>query len=131
LLPKRPLKWQSCGRVGVDLAGLVAGSMAGRKRGASRAEYSDPEDEGRTMLGEGIEPLPGGGGIYKSAAVAVLRQERKLMTTGEITRLALERHIIVGNVKTPDSTMASALYTDVKRKRERSVFTRWAAATQE
>ncbi|KAL6756840.1 hypothetical protein V8C86DRAFT_41277 [Haematococcus lacustris] len=98
--------------------------MAGRKRGASRAEYSDPEDEGRTMLGEGIEPLPGGGGIYKSAAVAVLRQERKLMTTGEITRLALERHIIVGNVKTPDSTMASALYTDVKRKRERSVFTR-------
>ena len=30
--------------------------------------------------------LPGGGGIFKSAAVAVLRMERRLMTTGEITR---------------------------------------------
>ena len=28
----------------------------------------------------------GGGGIFKSAAVAVLRSEGRLMTTGEITR---------------------------------------------
>jgi hypothetical protein len=30
--------------------------------------------------------LKGGGGIFKSAAVAVLRLERKLMTTGDITK---------------------------------------------
>jgi len=28
----------------------------------------------------------GGGGIFKSAAVAVLQLERKLMTTGDITK---------------------------------------------
>lgn len=42
--------------------------------------------DNKTTLGGGIAPLPGGGGIFKSAAVAVLRQERKLMSTGEITR---------------------------------------------
>lgn len=41
---------------------------------------------GKTSLGAGVQPLSGGGGIFKSAAVAVLKQERKLMTTGDITR---------------------------------------------
>ena len=40
----------------------------------------------KTTLGPGVAVLPGGGGIFKSAAVAVLRMERRLMTTGEITR---------------------------------------------
>lgn len=44
-------------------------------------------DEPRTALGGGVRQLPGGGGIFKSAAVAVLRQDPgRLMTTGEITR---------------------------------------------
>ena len=30
--------------------------------------------------------MAGGGGIFKSAAVEVLRRERRLMTTGEITK---------------------------------------------
>jgi hypothetical protein len=30
--------------------------------------------------------VPGAGGIFKSAAVEVLRMERRLMTTGEITK---------------------------------------------
>ena len=42
--------------------------------------------ESKTSLGRGVRPLQGGGGIFKSAAVAVLRTERRLMTTGEITK---------------------------------------------
>ena len=125
----------------------------------------------KTTLGPGVAVLPGGGGIFKSAAVAVLRMERRLMTTGEITRcvswsralaafkllsgashvalpqlvrlpepqhslnivhmacdsccrVALTRGLINCQGKTPEATMASALYTDVKRKQGASVFTR-------
>lgn len=45
--------------------------------------------ESKTSLGRGVRPLQGGGGIFKSAAVAVLRTERRLMTTGEITKYDL------------------------------------------
>ncbi|KAK9820280.1 hypothetical protein WJX72_008553 [[Myrmecia] bisecta] len=50
--------------------------------------------------------------------------ERRLMTTGEITKVALDRALINCQGKTPEATMASALYTDVKRKGDQSVFTR-------
>ena len=40
----------------------------------------------KTTLGQGVNMLKGGGGIFKSAAVAILRVERRLMTTGEITK---------------------------------------------
>ena len=40
-------------------------------------------------------------------------------------RVALERGLIKCQGKTPEATMASALYTDVKRKHDKSVFTRW------
>ncbi len=43
---------------------------------------SDP----KTALGQGAKILKGGGGIFKSAAVTVLRQDRRLLTTAEITR---------------------------------------------
>ena len=65
-----------------------------------------------------------GGGIFKQAAVEVLRQEGRLLTTGEITRLALHRQLINCSGKTPEATMASALYTDIKRKESQSVFIR-------
>lgn len=39
-------------------------------------------------------------------------------------RVALERGLINCQGKTPEATMASALYTDVKRKHDKSVFTR-------
>jgi hypothetical protein len=64
-----------------------------------------------------------GGGIFKAAAVQVLRDEARLMTTGEITKLALQRGYISCSGKTPDATMASALYTDIKRRGE-TVFIR-------
>jgi hypothetical protein len=52
--------------------------------------YTEMEQQGkrrgRSNLGSGVQPISGGGGIFKSAAVEVLRQERRLMTTGEITK---------------------------------------------
>mmetsp|Transcript_39905 Transcript_39905/g.100341 ORF Transcript_39905/g.100341 Transcript_39905/m.100341 type:complete len:555 (-) Transcript_39905:305-1969(-) len=78
-----------------------------------------PEDQ--------IKPLPmlpGGGGIFKSAAVAILRDERRLMSTGEITKVALQRGYIRCQGRTPEATMASALYTDVKKKGDNSYFSR-------
>jgi len=92
-------------------------------RGQRQADQVEQDDR-KTCLGGGVKPLSGGGGIFKSAAVAVLRMERKLMTTGDITRVALERGLIKCQGKTPEATMASALYTDVKRKHDKSVFTR-------
>ena len=41
-----------------------------------------------------------------------------------LCRLALERQHIKCQGRTPEATMASALYTDVKRKGNKSVFTR-------
>ena len=55
------------------------------------------------------------GGIFKNAAARVLRLERRLMSTGETTRVALRRGLLQCSGKTPEATMASALYTDVKR----------------
>lgn len=39
-------------------------------------------------------------------------------------RVALEKALINCQGRTPEATMASALYTDVKRKLDTSVFTR-------
>jgi hypothetical protein len=117
----------------------------------------------KARLGPGAEGVTNAGGIFKSAAVAILRQEKRLMTTGDITRwaaatpamhaaifgssvraarrpqrptlliagrhcrLALERSLINCQGKTPEATMASALYTDVRKKGNASVFIRCAA----
>lgn len=82
------------------------------------------DDRGKSCLGRGLQPLPGGGGIFKSAAVEVLRQERRLLSTGDITKIALERGFLQVQGKTPDATMASALYTDVRKKADASIFIR-------
>jgi hypothetical protein len=42
----------------------------------------------------------------------------------QTTRIALERGLIQCQGKTPEATMASALYTDVRRKLDKSCFTR-------
>ena len=65
-----------------------------------------------------------GGGIFKQAAIEILRQEMRLMSTGEIARFALRRGLVKCTGKTPEATMASALYTDIKRREECSVFIR-------
>lgn len=43
---------------------------------------------------------------------------------GEIARAALKRGLIKCTGKTPEATMASALYTDIKRKEGQSIFIR-------
>lgn len=64
----------------------------------------------------------GAGGIFKSAAIEVLKMEKRLMSTGEITKLALERKLVKCQGKTPENTMASALYTDVRKRGNYSPF---------
>ncbi len=48
------------------------------------------QGESKTKLAASVKPLAGGGGIFKSAAVEVLRRERRLMTTGDITKYVLQ-----------------------------------------
>ena len=55
----------------------------------------------KTTLGQGVNMLKGGGGIFKSAAAAVLRIERRLMTTGEITKWALLPYPAQGAARYP------------------------------
>lgn len=57
--------------------------------------------------------------IMGQLAVSILNELASCMR-----RVALEKELINCQGKTPDATMASALYTDVKRKPETSVFTR-------
>ncbi|KAI8469454.1 MAG: hypothetical protein J3K34DRAFT_522121 [Monoraphidium minutum] len=96
-----------------------AGITYRKRRG--RVETAKPA---RSTLGPAASGVPGAGGIFKSAAVDVLRAERRLMTTGEITKIALQRGFLKAQGKTPEATMASALYTDVKKKCGQSMFTR-------
>lgn len=44
------------------------------------------------------------------------------MSTGEITKVALERRLVRCQGKTPENTMASALYTDVRKRGSSSPF---------
>ncbi|PNH07989.1 hypothetical protein TSOC_005511 [Tetrabaena socialis] len=101
---------------------LDAAERRRMKRGL-RSRLSDRAEDEKTTRAPGAS-ASGGGGIFKSAAVAVLRQHRKLMTTGDITRLAVDMGLLKCQGKTPEATMASALYTDVKRKLQKSLFTR-------
>eukprot|EP00854_Cymbomonas_tetramitiformis_P003296 gene3296-4150_t len=58
------------------------------------------------------------GGIYVQVAVKVLRLEQKLMRTDDITSVAFTRGIL-SNIKgkTPDKTMASAVFTNYKKNK--------------
>jgi len=119
-----------------DLSDISEGSYGSTRtrsaRGASnlggRMAYTRPSRRTATRP----SPAPnsthatgyGGGGVFKQAAVEILRSERRLMPTGEIARLALRRGLVRCTGKTPEATMASALYTDIKRKEDHSLFVR-------
>jgi hypothetical protein len=64
------------------------------------------------------------GGIYQNAATAVLRQERRFLSTSDITTIAIKSGLLKSQGKTPAATMASILYGDVKKKLSASQFTR-------
>ena len=93
-------------------------SKSSRKR--ARVDNSKAEQVGLDQA----PPAKCSGGIFKAAAIEVLRQEMRLMTTGEIAKLALKRNLIKCSGKTPEATMASALYTDVKKRESKSAFVR-------
>jgi hypothetical protein len=44
------------------------------------------------------------------------------LAAGEITKIALERKLVKATGKTPENTMASALYTDVRKRGSNSPF---------
>lgn len=86
------------------------------RRGASwRNLPADYADYVSYELG-GTGERTGSGGIFKTAAIAILQQERRPMTSGDITKLALERKLVKCTGKTPENTMASALYTEVRKR---------------
>ena len=82
-----------------------------------------PPTRGMAKLAAGVRLLPTGG-VFKSAAVEVLIREQRLMTTGEICKLALEWGLLKCTGKTPEATMASSLYSDIKRNDNTSIFIR-------
>lgn len=86
-----------------------------------RRDYKSPPQEVYED-GETATFLASSGGVFKSAAAEILAKEKRLMTTGELTKVALERGFIKCQGKTPENTMASALYTDVRRKGAKSLF---------
>jgi HB1, ASXL, restriction endonuclease HTH domain len=81
------------------------------------------QTRGTAHLAAGVHLLPSGG-IFKSAAVEVLRREQRLMATGEICKLALEWGLLKCSGKTPEATMASSLYGDIKKNHGASLFFR-------
>ena len=85
----------------------------------SRASNGTASGSGRKR-----RPRSTGGGIFKQAAIKVLGEEGRLMTTGDITKVALKRGYISCRGKTPDATMASALYSEIKRRAADTVFIR-------
>ncbi|KAI3425834.1 hypothetical protein D9Q98_007809 [Chlorella vulgaris] len=114
----------------VSLEGSQNGASLGRARSSSvgRDDHgkfvSGPRPRGSRGGGGSRGGRGEGGGIFKMAAVEVLRLEKRLMSTGEIARAALKRGLIKCTGKTPEATMASALYTDIKRKEGQSIFIR-------
>ena len=48
---------------------------------------------------------------FLAAAIEILGSADRSLTTAEITRMAIERGILVTNGKTPQATMGAALYT--------------------
>ena len=42
--------------------------------------------------------------------------------TGDITKLAIDRKLVRRHGKTPENTMASALYTDMRKRGPSSLF---------
>ena len=61
---------------------------------------------------------------YREAAIAVLRDAGGPLKVKEITRRAIDRGILKPGGATPEASMGSNLYTDVKKNGEASAFRR-------
>lgn len=79
--------------------------------------------DAKKKLGAGVRPSQGGGGIFKSAAVAILRVERRLMTTGEITKY---KHSFLATTPSPcrlllRRTKCPVPFADLRWRRRSSI----------
>ncbi|BDA42156.1 hypothetical protein COCOBI_03-0410 [Coccomyxa sp. Obi] len=61
---------------------------------------------------------------FKRAAYQVLQGTSEAMTAKELTQAAIDQGFISTTGKTPELTMASSLYMDIKTKERRSAFTK-------
>ncbi len=59
---------------------------------------------------------------FKEAACYILKKERKPLSAKEITQLAFNDKLISSKGKTPESTMAVSIYTEMKLNGEKSLF---------
>lgn len=59
---------------------------------------------------------------FKQAAYEVLKEARKPLTSGEITRLAIDKNLIKTSGATPQRTMYTELYRDIRKNGRKSVF---------
>lgn len=63
----------------------------------------------------------GSGGVFKRAAIEVLKHEKRFMRVKDITQRALDMKLLHGLIgKTPDNTMASTLFGELKKKKRNS-----------
>ncbi|PNH12181.1 hypothetical protein TSOC_000915 [Tetrabaena socialis] len=104
---------------GITGASRKSGVGGRPRRGAT---YGEDEPD------HGVGAAPITGGVFKSAAFEILKTEERLMTSGEITKLAIERKLLKCMGKTPENTMASALYTEVRKKASTTVFIKGACS---
>jgi hypothetical protein len=61
---------------------------------------------------------------FKLAAVKVLRNAKEPLHYKEMTKRALEESLIETSGATPERTMNTQITSDMKRKKEKSAFTR-------
>ena len=66
---------------------------------------------------------------FITSALEILKDEKKLLHSKEITKLALEKGILETDGKTPDQTMNSLLLTDIKKRGESSNFIQTGPST--
>jgi hypothetical protein len=59
---------------------------------------------------------------YLDAAQIILKEAGRSMSQEEITKLAIERNLIIPGGPTPDKSMGSLIYVDIKKHGERSRF---------
>ncbi|MDP2730504.1 MAG: winged helix-turn-helix domain-containing protein [Dehalococcoidales bacterium] len=63
---------------------------------------------------------------FKGAAYMVLQGENRPLRIDDITSIALKRGLLRTAGKTPNATMGAQLYTDIKTKKEKSIFVQLA-----
>ena len=56
---------------------------------------------------------------FIEAAIAVLSQSSRPLTSHEVTAIALERRLVTTSGRTPEASMSAALYTDLTRPEPR------------